>query len=134
MQYVCSQIWLNHLMDDHHHFSHITNLGRKKSPAYKGGLGSGRSKICMHEAKSVWERVLVQGSSFDVCKRLMSAGGWIDGLLPSDTQCAECRILCRQVAWKLALETLPRKICPASFVKSISRLSAVWGWRHWQQK
>jgi hypothetical protein len=25
-------------MDDHH-FSHITNLGRKKSPAHKGGLG-----------------------------------------------------------------------------------------------
>jgi hypothetical protein len=38
-------------MDDHQ-ISHITNLGRKKSPDHKGGLGfSGRSKISMHEAE-----------------------------------------------------------------------------------
>ncbi len=30
---VCSQIWLNHLMDDHH-FSYITKLKKKKPHAY----------------------------------------------------------------------------------------------------
>jgi hypothetical protein len=64
----------------------------------------------------------------------MSAGAWIDGLLPSDTQCAECRNIMQTGGLETGLETLPRKICPASFVKSISRLSAVWGDDTEQQK
>jgi hypothetical protein len=57
-------------MDDHH-FSQITNLGRKKSPAHKGGLGflEEVKSACM-KRNPCEKEYECKVPSFDVCRSL----------------------------------------------------------------